>query len=97
MPTFSRTPRFMQELKKLTSQQRQRFESRAITEFVVTSRPAGSVPVCGSSESRPPPGVWEMTWAPDGRATFEYGPELRPGEPHVTWRRVRPHDIFNRP
>jgi hypothetical protein len=27
------------------------------------------------------PGVWEMTWEPDGRATFEYGPEQRPGEP----------------
>jgi hypothetical protein len=29
------------------------------------------------------PGVWEMTWAPDGRATFEYGAEVRPGEAHV--------------
>jgi hypothetical protein len=35
MPTFSRTPRFMQELKKLTTQQRQRFESTVITQFVV--------------------------------------------------------------
>jgi len=30
-----RTPRFMQDLKKLTTQQRQCFESRVITEFVV--------------------------------------------------------------
>lgn len=41
--------------------------------------------------------VWEMTWAPDGRATFEYGPELRPGEQHVMWRRVGTHDIFHAP
>jgi hypothetical protein len=27
--------------------------------------------------------VWEMTFAPDGRATFEYGDELIPGQPHI--------------
>ncbi|MGH3777069.1 MAG: hypothetical protein ACRDRR_15295 [Pseudonocardiaceae bacterium] len=43
------------------------------------------------------PGVWEMTWAPDGRATFQYGPARRPGEPHVIWRRVGAHDIFRQP
>ena len=43
------------------------------------------------------PGVWEMTWAPDGRATFEYGTERRPGEPHGIWRRVGAHDIFRQP
>ena len=43
------------------------------------------------------PGVWEMTWAPDGRATFQYGHEVRPGEPHIVWRRVGPHAIFRRP
>ena len=42
-------------------------------------------------------GVWEMTWAPNGRATFEYGNERRAGEPHVIWRRVGTHDIFERP
>jgi hypothetical protein len=25
----------------------------------------------------------EMTWPPDGRAVFKYGPEIRPGERHV--------------
>jgi hypothetical protein len=34
---------------------------------------------------------WEMTWAPDGRATLEYGTERRPGEPHVIWRRIGTH------
>lgn len=34
-------------------------------------------------------GVFEMTWAPDGRATFEYGtPEGRGA--HITWRRIGP-------
>ncbi|HEV2755352.1 MAG TPA: hypothetical protein VG318_06200 [Actinomycetota bacterium] len=41
--------------------------------------------------------VYEMTWAPNGRATFEYGDERIEGEPHVVWRRVGTHDIFDRP
>ena len=44
-----------------------------------------------------PSGVFEMTWAPDGRATFEYGPEQHPGEPHVIWRRIGTHDVFRQP
>lgn len=34
-------------------------------------------------------GIFEMTWADDGRATFEYGDEVIEGEPHVVWRRNR--------
>jgi len=30
-------------------------------------------------------------------ATFEYGDEVTEGEPHVVWRRVGTHAIFNRP
>ncbi|MFN2569248.1 MAG: hypothetical protein ABR564_06570 [Candidatus Dormibacteria bacterium] len=42
-------------------------------------------------------GVWELTWAPDGRATFHYGPELTPGEPHIVWRRIGSRSIFRKP
>jgi hypothetical protein len=42
-------------------------------------------------------GVYEMTWAPDGRATFEYGRPQRDGEPHVVWRRIGTHAILRRP
>jgi len=38
--------------------------------------------------------VWEITFAPDGRATFEYGDEVLPGTPHVIWRRVGTHDVL---
>ena len=37
-----------------------------------------------------------MTWADDGRATFEYG-EAVEGESHVTWRRVGTHSVFKQP
>lgn len=40
-------------------------------------------------------GVWEITFAPDGRATFAYGTEVIAGEPHVIWRRVGSHHVFD--
>jgi hypothetical protein len=43
------------------------------------------------------PDVWEMTWAPNGRATFTYGAPKRPGDTHVVWRRIGTHDIFREP
>lgn len=42
-------------------------------------------------------GVFEMTWAPNGRATFNYGEERLPGHPHIVWRRIGSHDILRRP
>ena len=42
-------------------------------------------------------GIFEMTWADDGRATFEYGKPVREGEAHIVWRRIGTHDIFTEP
>jgi hypothetical protein len=43
-------------------------------------------------------GIFEMTWeGDDGRATFEYGAELTPGDPHIMWRRIGGHQIFSNP
>jgi hypothetical protein len=38
-----------------------------------------------------------MSWAPDGRATFEYGEQMIAGEAHVIWRRIGRHDVFRAP
>ncbi|HEX5266299.1 MAG TPA: hypothetical protein VFW24_05960 [Acidimicrobiales bacterium] len=43
------------------------------------------------------PGVFEMTWAPDGRATFASGGSVRVREPHIVWRRVGTHDVLRQP
>ena len=43
------------------------------------------------------PGIWEMTWAPDGRATFNYGNAKIPGEAHIIWRRIGDHSILKQP
>jgi hypothetical protein len=42
-------------------------------------------------------GVFEMTWAPDGRATFEYGGSVLEGEPHIVWRRAGTHANLREP
>ena len=42
-------------------------------------------------------GVFEMSWAEDGRATFACGDERIQGQPHIVWRRVGTHAIFRRP
>ena len=42
-------------------------------------------------------GIFEMTWTPNGRATFQYGEQIIDGEPHVVWRRLGTHDVFGRP
>ena len=41
--------------------------------------------------------VWEMTWAPDERATFRYGRLVKLDEVHIVWHRVGTHAIFNEP
>jgi hypothetical protein len=42
-------------------------------------------------------GVFEMTWAADGRATFQYGEPVVAGDPHVVWRHIGTHEIFKQP
>ena len=42
-------------------------------------------------------GVWELSWTADGRATFQYGRDGIPGQPHIIWRRIGSHDIFRNP
>jgi hypothetical protein len=42
-------------------------------------------------------GVFELAWAPDGRATFSYGGAVVEGGPHIIWRRVGTHDVLREP
>jgi hypothetical protein len=76
MPTFVRTPEFVQDLKKLDPELRAQFEKVILKDFVADLRneqrfrPQLRVKRVVSTR-----GVWELTWAKDGRATFEYGPE----------------------
>jgi hypothetical protein len=96
MPTFAQTDRFRRDFDKLTAAQKAAFRAAA-TKFVA-DLPSGSfrqgLRVKGVQGAA---GVVEMTWADDGRATFEYGPAVHEGETHIVWRRIGTHDILTRP
>ena len=40
-------------------------------------------------------GVFELTSADSGRATFSYGDSIREGESHVIWRRVGTRSVVD--
>lgn len=96
MPTYDKTDTFQADWKKLDGGDRARFLAVVQERFIPDLATGGFrrglrvKRVLGAGS-----GVFEMTWAPDGRATWEYGPEKTPGEPHVVWRRVGTHDVLN--
>ena len=96
MPTYEYSARFIREFHRLTPDQQRQFRD-AVRTFVRDLK-AGDVraglrirPVSGHR------GVFEMTRADDGRATFRYGDAVRPGETHIIWRRIGTHANFDEP
>lgn len=96
MPTHDELPRFLRDWASLDRAQRALFLA-ALQLFVGGVAQQDFDPRLRVKGVQGRPGVWEMTWAADGRATFEYGPEVIAGEPHVIWRRIGAHDVFRRP
>jgi hypothetical protein len=95
VPTFDRTPRFDRDFDKLTAEQQERFVRVVLDEFAPDVTAGQFRPKLRVKCVQGAPGVFEMTWAKDGRATWQYGPEQRPGTPHVIWRRIGGHAIFS--
>jgi hypothetical protein len=97
VPTFAWLARFGADFERLSPAQQAAFLA-AIAQFVEDLRAGGQfrkdLRVKGLQGAS---GVFEMTWADDGRATFQYGDPVLAGEPHVIWRRVGTHDIFKQP
>lgn len=97
MPPHDELPLFMREWKKLSPEQQTLFLA-AVEEMVselgahLPFRP--SLRVKGVQGH---PGVFETSWATDGRATFHYGSSVQLGEAHIVWRRIGNHDIFKQP
>jgi hypothetical protein len=98
MPTYDATDRFRKDFELLDEADRKRFQ-RAVKQFIedLNSPSRGFRPGLRVKGVQGAPGVFELTWAPDGRATFQFGASLRGDEAHVIWRRVGTHDIFGRP
>ena len=93
MPTFAQTDRFRRDFAKLTEAERAAF--RAAAAKFVADLPSGRFrPGLRVKGVRGAKGVFEMTWADNGRATFEFGPAVSQGETHIVWRRIGTHDIF---
>jgi hypothetical protein len=95
--TFDTLPRFRRDFGKLTDEQKARFQTILKTAFVPDLATGAFRPGLRIKRVRATREVWEMTWAPDGRATWQYGVEVRAGRPHVIWRRIGTHGIFDEP
>jgi hypothetical protein len=97
MPTYVWLARFRADFERLTPAQQAAFLT-AVQQFVDDLQSGHGfrkgLRVKGIQGAT---GVFEMTWAPDGRATFEYGDEVIEGESHVIWRRVGSHAVFKTP
>lgn len=97
MPTYRRLPRFDADWEKLPEHQRERFR-KAVRQFIddlAAERPFR--PGLRVKRIRRTRDVFEMSFAPDGRATWHYGTEIRPGDLHIVWRRIGTHDVLRRP
>ena len=97
MPTFAWLACFGVDFDALTPTQQAEFLI-AVTQFVEDLRGAtgfrNRLRVKGIQGAT---GIFELTWADNGRATFEYGDPIIAGEPHIVWRRVGTHAIFRQP
>jgi hypothetical protein len=97
MPTHEEEPDFLRDWASLSPAQKRRF-LKTVNKMVEDVRAGrgfrNSLRVKGIQGST---NVFEMTWADDGRATFEYGRSPHPGDTHIVWRRIGGHDILKRP
>jgi hypothetical protein len=97
MPTRDVLPRFWRDWDRLTAQQQRQFLD-ALRTFVADLRAAeGFRPGLRVKGVQGAAGIFEMTWARDGRATFHYGDPVVEGETHIVWRRIGTHEIFGEP
>ena len=93
MPTYSQTAAFRKHHRKLTPEQRKDFQ-KAVAFFVQDLKAGRFRPGLRVKGVAGLDGVFEMTWAPNGRAMFTYGDEVRGGEAHIVWLAVGTHDVL---
>jgi hypothetical protein len=81
MPTYDVFASFWRDWRSLTPQQQLAF-MRALEQFKADLRSGALRPGLPIKRVQRHPGVWEITWAADGRATFEHG--RRSGASHTS-------------
>jgi hypothetical protein len=97
MPTHDEEPDFLRDWASLSNEQHERF-LKTVKKLVHDARAGGlyrkSLRI---KHVQGHAGIYEMTWADDGRATFEFGTSPHAGDVHVIWRRIGSHDILKAP
>lgn len=93
-PTYDVLPQFWEDFRALTSAQREKFLCARDLFRVDLASGGGFRAGLRVKGVRTKPGVFEMTWAIDGRALFAYGESQKESIPHVIWLRVGTHRIF---
>jgi len=96
VPTFHVWARCRRDFLALSPEQQQLFRT-ALAHFVEDLGAGSFRPGLRVKGVRGAPGVFEMTWAADGRATFHFGTAIQEGQPHVVWRRCGTHDVLREP
>ena len=97
MPTYDRDPSFIHDWGKLSVAEQDRF-IKAVKKMVYDLRSGqGFRPGLRVKGVEGHQGIYEMTWAPDGRATFVFGTSPNKDDAHIIWRRIGSHDIFQNP
>jgi hypothetical protein len=94
VPTYERLRRFDRDYDRLSEDEKAAFKAAIRTFVRDLERGRGfrkGLRVKGVQGS---PGLFEVTWAEAGRATFSCGDSIRKDEPHVIWHRVGGHEIF---
>ena len=99
MPTHDETGAFLSDYGSLTPQQRDSFDSKReefVADLIAMERGSRQGFRLGLRVKRVQgvSGLFEMTWAPDGRATFSMGEPVVTGKRHIVWHRVGDHSIL---
>jgi hypothetical protein len=86
MPTYDKEQRFLRDWAALSPEQRRLFidaVGNMVFDLNLGQGFRAGLRVKGVEGH---PGVFEMTWSPNGRATFSYGTSPHPGDVHIVWR-----------
>jgi hypothetical protein len=90
MATFETLPHFEASWRKLTREQQTAFRAVVLEALEPDLMTPGS-PFQRTLRVRSVaghPGLFEMSWGHDGRATFSYGAEYAAGQPHIVWQDI---------
>lgn len=97
MATFEKLPRFVKDFDQLSEEDKARFREAAKKFVVDLKRGKGFRPGLRVRGVEGTSSIYEMTWAPNGRATFHYGRPRRDNEAHIVWRRIGTHSVLGAP